>query len=259
MLTVLASKGGGEHPLSKARVKLLKPQAWQMVGTVDVREAPPASGRGLLPCSEESWGPSQLPRPSCDALTPACLRGRKEVRRAPAAFPFLPCSRLLAPSLLQAPGSFPVSASEEGRQHHGPPRGRHPPDLLLLQRSHRHHCPGHLPCGECAGGPGHCVCVCACVRVRVAPIYGDPSNGRTVAHHLLLEPWTSPFPAPGLGLPLCPKRGRGPCSSGRSGRRGPCSKQTYLTFSLRLSFCLCEMGPLAATSSSRYKRREQQM
>ena len=162
MLTVLASKGGGEHPLSKARVKLLKPQAWQMVGTVDVREAPPASGRGLLPCSEESWGPSQLPRPSCDALTPACLRGRKEVRRAPAAFPFLPCSRLLAPSLLQAPGSFPVSASEEGRQHHGPPRGRHPPDLLLLQRSHRHHCPGHLPCGECAGGPGHCVCVCAC-------------------------------------------------------------------------------------------------
>ena len=77
-------------------------------------------------------------------------------------FPFLPCSRLLAPSLLQAPGSFPVSASEEGRQHHGPPRGRHPPDLLLLQRSHRHHCPGHLPCGECAGGPGHCVCVCAC-------------------------------------------------------------------------------------------------
>lgn len=96
--------------------------------------------------------------------------------------------------------------------------------------------------------------VCACVCVRAAPIYGDPLNGRTVAHHLLLEPWTSPCPAPGLGLLLCPKRERGPCSSGRSGRRGPCSKQTYLTFSLRLSFCLCEMGPLAATSSSRYKR-----
>uniref|UniRef100_A0A8B9YCH5 Lysosomal protein transmembrane 5 n=1 Tax=Bos mutus grunniens TaxID=30521 RepID=A0A8B9YCH5_BOSMU len=52
------------------------------------------------------------------------------------------------PDTQLAPRSFPVSASEEGRQHHGPPRGRHPPDLLLLQCAHRYHRPGHLPCAE---------------------------------------------------------------------------------------------------------------
>uniref|UniRef100_A0A096N9A2 Lysosomal protein transmembrane 5 n=1 Tax=Papio anubis TaxID=9555 RepID=A0A096N9A2_PAPAN len=57
-------------------------------------------------CCPAPAPPPQLPHPSCDDLVPACLRGRKEVRRAASSFPFS--------ALLQAPGSFPFSASEEG-------------------------------------------------------------------------------------------------------------------------------------------------
>lgn len=126
-----------------------------------------------------------------------------------------------------------------GQQHHGLQHG-HPPDLLLLQCPHRHHRPGHLPCGECAGGPrdtGAHVSVCESGPL----IYRAPrTNGTAAAHHLSVGPCL------GLSLPLCQMRGRGPCS-GRwcravVGIGGPRSKRTLRTFSLRLSFCLCKMG-----------------
>lgn len=51
--------------------------------------------------------------------------------------------------------------------------------------------------------------------VRAAPLqWEDP---------LFVEPWTKPFPALGLGLPLCQKREGGPAAAGEAssgGRRG---------------------------------------
>jgi hypothetical protein len=86
---------------------------------------------------------------------PLLSGGRTEVRRAAHSFPFLSCSRPWALS--------PSSASQEGTVHHGPPRGLHPPDLLLFQCPDCHHSPGHLPCGEYKGGWWKgCVCTCVC-------------------------------------------------------------------------------------------------
>ncbi|XP_046325032.1 lysosomal-associated transmembrane protein 5 isoform X1 [Marmota monax] len=44
----------------------------------------------------------------------------------------------------------PSVTQRRGQRHHGPTRGTHPPDLLLLQCPGSHHRPGHLPCDhEC--------------------------------------------------------------------------------------------------------------
>lgn len=219
------------------------PEPWQTAGSGDVRR-PEWQRPPCCPTSRQAGALPLPPRPSCDAHTPACLRGRKEVRRAAGSFPFLP--------LLQAPSSFPVSASEEGRQHHGPQRGRHPPDLLLLQRAHCHHRPGHLPCVMLR--PGHCVCVRR--RERAPPHLLNPLNGRIVAHHPLENPGPS-FPCSG---PWGPSLSKVPAGGEVWGRVEPAAVAgvergvlfyEYSSHSLwRLSFCLCEMGPSAPQAHS---------
>lgn len=77
--------------------------------------------------------------------------------------------------------------------------------------------------------------------VRAAPLqWEDP---------LFVEPWTKPFPALGLGLPLCQKREGGPAAAGEAssgGRRGSLFEANECKFgsSLRLRLGLGAKGQL---------------
>lgn len=91
-------------------------------------------------------------------------------------------------------------------------------------------------------GAGGCACVPVCVRACVR----GPTrhSGRTATRHRSEGPWTDPFPALGLSLPLC-QTGKGPCSRrrGRAGLgEGALFQANGAQRLLRLSFRLCKMA-----------------
>lgn len=175
---------------------------------------------------EAGCGPSPLPRPSGDELAPACLRGRKEVRRAAGSFPF---SALLR--ALRSPCQC-LGAGDGGTMSPRTAAVRQTCCCFNVRIATTALAIYHVV--SVRADAGGCACVHVCVRARVckrAPSYRPPA---TVGGP---PPTTSPCD-PGqisslLWASVSPsaKLGRGPAAAAgveQGWEKEPCSKRMEL-------------------------------